>query len=362
VAGGVSAYAALSARVRVKYSELLSPFEFGALREAPDLPALVEHLKKTPYGTAISEIKERETTAGAVVAALKRRLGEVCSSVLQASPGGARAVLAQLCRRYEVGNLKAVLRGIVIAAGEEVGASRWDRIHPLLFPSQVPSGIPTRAMLEAGSIPAAVDLLRGLHYYEVLSHALKRYTAEQSLFPLEVALDLDYWRQLWHRAQGLAGEDQLQAVRIIGALVDTSNVMWVIRYRVYQGLSEEELINYSLPFGYRVRDEDIRALAAGGDIASLLSRLYPSIADPSSLIEDPLAGLPLLEVQLKRDVERRCTAAFLGSPFHVGLALALLVLQDLEIQDLILLTEAKSTQLAPDMFQQYLTRGLPVAA
>jgi len=45
-----------------------------------------------------------------------------------------------------------------------------------------------------------------------------------------------------------------------------NNLMWVIRYKIYHQLSEEEVINYTLPFGYRVRDEDVRAIAAGADL------------------------------------------------------------------------------------------------
>jgi hypothetical protein len=43
--------------------------------------------------------------------------------------------------------------------------------------------------------------------------------------------------------------------------MDMNNLMWVIRYVYYQ-LSEEELINYTLPFGFHVRDEDVRAITA----------------------------------------------------------------------------------------------------
>ena len=125
-----------------------------------------------------------------------------------------------------------------------------------------------RAMVEAGSVPAAIDLLNGTRYEETLSFAMKRYGAEQNLFPLEVALDLAYWRQLWQEAKRLSGVDKDYATRIVGSLLDMNNLMWAIRYRVYHKLSEEELINYTLPFGYHVHDDDIRAIAAGADISS----------------------------------------------------------------------------------------------
>jgi vacuolar-type H+-ATPase subunit C/Vma6 len=137
--------------------------------------------------------------------------------------------------------------------------------------------------------------------------------------------------------------------------------MWAIRYRVYQQLSEEELINYTLPFGYRLRDQDVRTIAAGGDIGAVVSKLYPGMEDATALLEEPRRGLPLLEIELQRHVIRQCEAAFVGDPFHVGIPLAYLVLLDLELQDLILLVEAKDSRLAAGQYLPFLL-GKPVVA
>jgi V/A-type H+-transporting ATPase subunit C len=185
---------------------------------------------------------------------------------------------------------------------------------------------------------------------------MKRYSAEQNLFPLEVALDLNYWRKLWQDARHLSGQDQKQALRVVGSLIDMNNLMWVIRYRVYHNLSEEELINYTLPFGYHVRDEDIRAIAAGADIASVVQRVYPEIRDLNLLLEEPRSGLPLLEIQLKQHVMNQCMSAFVGDPFHIGVPLAFLVLCQLEIQDLTVLLEAKSSQLPDEKYRPFLLK------
>ena len=56
---------------------------------------------------------------------------------------------------------------------------------------------PAQLMMESANIGTAVELLADTPYYGILSHAMQRYSNEQSLFPLEVALDLDYWRKLW---------------------------------------------------------------------------------------------------------------------------------------------------------------------
>ncbi len=352
--GGVSGYAAISARVRAMYSTLLTPQDFARLDDAAEFNALIGGLKNTIYGRYLGELKDRELTPRRVLIQIKNRLADAYDSVIHMSPEHTRPLLLQLYRFYELSNLKAILRSL--AGGSD--SSQWERVREVLFPFGAKSALPAQAaMIESGSVSAAVDLLRGTPYEEPLSFAMKRYSVEQNLFPLEVLLDLEYWRRLWAEAKKLKGLDREQALWVIGSLVDTNNLMWVIRYRVYHQLSEEELINYTLPFGYQVRDEDIRSIAAGGDIPPIIRRVFPGIADVNALLEDPKSGLPKLETQFKRHVMKRCMSEFAGNPFHIGIPLAFLVLCGLEIQDLTVLIEAKSSRLAGDAYRPFLLKA-----
>jgi len=349
--GGVSAYAAISARVRAMYSRLLSPQDLIRLSDLPDGSNLVNQLKHTAYGSYLDNLKEKDFVPDRIVLQIKGKLADAYHTVITVAPGNVRPLLTQLYRYFEVENLKAVLRGIA-------ANSSWDRVRAVLFPIGSISVLPLQAMVEAGNITAAVDLLNNTPYAQTLSFAMKRYVAEQNLFPLEVALDLNYWRQLWKEAKQLQGSDRDQALRIVGALLDMNNLMWAIRYRVYYQLSEEELINYTLPFGHRLHDEDVRAIAAGVDIPSVVERIYPGLSDVPALLSEPRSGLPKLESQIKRYLMRQCMAAFIGSPFHVGIPLAFLILSDLEIQDLTVLIEAKFSHTPDDEFRPFLLKAV----
>jgi V/A-type H+-transporting ATPase subunit C len=346
-ASGVSEYAAINARVRVMYATLYSPQNLTVLGEAVDFSSLLGQLKHSPYGPYLEQVSDKDLTPRRTVFQLKCRVADEFSSIIRMSPKQARPLLIQLFRYFEVDNLKAVLRGLV------TGAS-WDRVRYVLFPPSPITGIPGQAMMEAGSIAAAIELLRGTPYYETLSHAMKRYSAEQNIFPLEVALDLDYWRGLWKETNNLPAQDRTQALRVIGALVDITNLMWAIRYREYHHISEEELINYTLSFGYRVSDKDIRDIAAGADIAQMVKRIFPNLSDVDVLLQENQHNLPKLETELKRHLMNQCKAVFVGNPFHIGLPLAYLMLTELEIQDLTVLVEAKSTLTPAEEFRQYL--------
>jgi len=356
MASGSSGYAAISAKVRAMYADLLTPQDIARLSESPDLPSLVSGLKSTAYGKYLSNLRDNELTSRRVILQIRHRLADSYSSVVQQAPEQSRALIRQLFRYFEVGNLKAVLRSIQTVSSWGTDSAAWERVHEVLFPLGTFSVIPAQAMVESGSVAAAVDLLDGTTYESTMSFAMRRFSAEQNLFPLEVALDLDYWRRAWSEVKNLKARDREMAGKLIGSLLDLNNLMWVIRYKIYHDLSEEELINYTLPFGYRVRDEDVRSIAAGADIASVVSRIYPTIPDVNSLLERPQSGLPKLEYLLKQQVMNQCVSAFIGYPFHIGLPIAYLLLNEFEIQDLVILIEAKSSKLSDENYRPLLLK------
>ncbi len=347
LSSGVSDYAALNARVRVMYASLYSQEVINELGEAVDFASLISQLKHSPYGPYLDRASDKDLTPRRSVFQIKGRLADDFASIIGMSPRTTRALLVQLYRYFAVDNLKAVLRGIV------TGAS-WDRVRYVLFPPNSYIDFPAQSMMEAGNVGSAVELMRGTAFYETLSHAMKRYSAEQNLFPLEVALDLAYWRELWRQVNGLPTQDRAQGQRVVGTWIDITNLMWAIRYREYHHLSEEEVINYTLPFGYRVTDHDVRDIAAGADIAQVVKRIFPDLPDVDLLLQENKKNLPQFEMELKRHLMNQCKAAFLGNPFHIGLPLAYLLLCELEIQDLTVLIEAKSSQTPVEEFKQYL--------
>jgi V/A-type H+/Na+-transporting ATPase subunit C len=342
-----SDFAAINARVRVMYSTLLTRQDLTSLVEAADLDALLSQLKHTAYNPYLERTKDKELTARRAAFLMRQRLSEAFHSIINGSPEYTRALLTQLYRYYQVNNLKAVLRGIITN-------SNWDRVRYVLFPFDSDSSIPAQAMLESGNVTQAIEMIKGTPFYETLTFAMKRFSIEQSLFPIEVALDLAFWRDLWNEVKNLPKQDQEYAKHILGPLLDMNNLMWAIRYRTYHNLSEEEIINYTLPFGYRVHDEEIRSVAAGADIPTIVKRLYPTLKNVDELLLDLHSGLPKLELLLQKLIVDQCNAAFVGNPFQIGIPLGYLVLFDLEIQDLVVLLEAKSNHMPVEKYKDFL--------
>jgi len=336
----VSAYSLIHATVRARYSTMLTPETWNALMQAQDFDAVLNVLSKTVYGPCL-QIERQALNPRRAVYQIKRHLAGTYQKIIHLTPEPGCQLLIQFWRLYEVDNLKATLRGI------ETGAS-WDQVRHLLAPMAKYTILTTNdmeKMIRSGHMARAIELIGHTPYYNTLVHALERYQTEKSLFPLEVALDLDYRRGLWQSIHQLTGLDHEQALRTVGTVLDVDNLLWAIRYRVYHHLSEQEIINYTLPFGYQVRDEDIRAIAGGADIAQVVKRIYPGADGLEQLSEQPSAGLAALELYLQRHVVKTCRAAFMGYPFHIGIPVAYLLLCEHEIKDLTVLVEAKDSHL-----------------
>ncbi len=354
----VQAYSLVHATVRALYSTMLTPETWEALIQAQDFDALLNVLSKTVYGPYL-QIERQELTPRRAAYQIKRHLAEVYEKLIRLTPEPGQQLLLQLWRLYEVDNLKATLRGV------ETGAS-WDQVRHLLYPMTryiALTAADMEKMIHNSDVARAIECTRHTPYYDTLVHALERYQEEKSLFPLEVALDLDYHRWLWQSINQLAGADHKHALRIVGTMLDVNNLLWAIRYRVYHHLSEQEIINYTLPFGYQVRDEDVRAIAAGADIALVVRHIYPDAqaAPPPDFGGGKKGGgwLAALELSLQRHIVKMCRAAFIGYPFHVGIPAAYLLLNEHEIRDLTVLIEAKASHLPTEMFASMLEIQIP---
>ncbi len=344
--GGVMAYSLTQATVRALYANLLSPATWDSLIRAQDYDATLGVLSDTIYGPHL-EIDRPLLTPRRTIYQIRRHLAEVYEKLVRIAPDEARPVISELWHHYEVDNIKVALRGV------EAGAS-WDQVLHLLYPMDkyVSVGVDVlERMVYTGSIHRAVDVLKGTPYFTILDHAMTRYEEENSLFPLEVALDLGYRRDLWASILHLNRRDREMALKTVGTVLDNDNLLWAIRYRVYHHLSEAEIINYTLAIGYQVKEEDIHAIAHGADIAQIVLGIYPNLRDDLRGVSfESGEGLARLEQSLLRLLIARCRRMFLGSPFHIGLPLAYVLLNEYEIRDVTVIVEAKASDVSSDVF------------
>jgi V/A-type H+-transporting ATPase subunit C len=343
----VSAYGLLNVHIRTAIGELLGPETWTKLSRSNDFQAFLQNLSETIYSPIVNDIPVENQNPRFFAYTIRKRIPDKFRVIEKAAPNTVKELINKIFQFYDLSNLKMVLRGI--KAGDP-----WDKLKYLLTPTGYYPALPYQTMVNQGSIEAAITLTKGSDYYQSLSYAEDRFSKENSLFPIEVLLDLDYWKRVWDEVQSLTGEDKKDACTIIGQNLDKNNLIWAGRYHVFHHLQEAEIINYTMGFAPTLKDKEIRQIANGVSISDVVERLYPELkgkVDPALNEADRLSRW---EVELDRYFARRCQHFFMGNPFYLGPTLAYLFLLEYEIRDLILLSEAKTLNVPKERYMPFL--------
>jgi vacuolar-type H+-ATPase subunit C/Vma6 len=323
---GALTHAATHAFTRALRARLLPAATWRALLNEPDVDGVARRLTDSPYGPE----PPREP------AQLERLLlAHVAAETLSAAAfewGGCGRLLAVYARRYELANLKTALR----ARHHGVAGERVDAVMVPL-PRSV---LPWRALMQAPSMEAFADLLGDTPYGRPILSVLEQ-DREAEPFAFEVALDLAYFQALVRRIRRLGGRDAARARAFLGGWIAVENLSRAFRYRRLSGLTPEETVNYTLHSAFGAGLDAVRRVALGATVADEAARLG-FVVDPAAPEEEALAGLE------RASTEARAAAAaqaFAGAPFDIGAPLALITLQEVEVQDLITLIEGRAAGL-----------------
>jgi len=333
-------YAAANASARGRIAQFLPADLWSAILAANDLDELVTLLGRSPYQTTLGVITAPGIAPEQVEQALWAYLVRSFRAPLKLVQGKPRNLLEWLWRRFEMDNLKTLLRTVA-------GGVPPNQIRDSLIPLGAVSELPWTALSEATSILEVVERLRssyyGAFYARVLDSALDRYRREGQLFVLEVALDLAYFRRLLRLLDSLGGRDRREARHLIGTMVNSQNLLWAFRYRIYFNLSPEEILNYTLQRHLRADATVVRQIALGAPLWEVVKSIWGNrLPNLDRLVDlSPAEALPELELIFRRYLHTLALDKLRGYPFHLGTILAYEILLESEVRYLITVIEGK---------------------
>lgn len=186
----------------------------------------------------------------------------------RAAQGPAREMLHHWMRRFGLINIKLILRGKMAGLTPEA-------ISEGLVTLGTPTALPEEAMIQAHD---AADLLRQLEnssYAEMAHWALRRYQERRDLFTVEAALDRQFFAGLARRSNALPRAERAAMRPLLSALIDQTNLVWLLRYRFHQGLSAAHSYYLLIPGGGALPNELIMELAQQGGLREVVRRLPP---------------------------------------------------------------------------------------
>ncbi|MCB1773401.1 MAG: V-type ATPase subunit [Gammaproteobacteria bacterium] len=260
------------------------------------------------------------------------------SALLRPLEGSGRRLLTQWASRYELLNIKALVRG-------KIGQLPNDEIERSLYLLPGFLNLNIEELLNTDNVRDLLRQLQNTRYRRIATQALRRYEENPDPFLLDATLDQQFYGELIDRAGQLDSGDRNEILDLIGRIVDRHNLVWSLRYRFNYFLQPSEVLYLAIDGGrvlnrtrlQRVVNEESLAEAC----AQLPAHLLPDDADTSSITQ--------LDVALKHDIERYAMRVLRVSPSVLTSALAYLVLRHGDIMSLYAIVHARVHGLADEV-------------
>ena len=328
-----------NARLRGMRSHLLPPSFYERLIEAPDVASAVKELMQTPYSADLEKELVRGRTAAVIDDALKNNMVFAYRKVLGFVDPQARKLLSTLLGRWDVFNIKTILRG----AHNHVAAVQ---VKESFFPAGYLGSGELEELAKMDDVRAIIDTMAmwKLVYATPLRRAYPDYSNTNDLAPLELALDTQYAQWASSRLVGEKADVEI-ARRILGMQIDTSNLMIVFRL-LKADVNSREAERFFLEGGRAIRKDIYLELARMSDVDEVLDRLkrtsYSEALDAAALFYLESGSISVFERALEEQLMRRALISGVKDPHGVGVAIAYLYGKQNEITNLRIVVKGKA--------------------
>ncbi|MFH1151024.1 MAG: V-type ATPase subunit [Actinomycetota bacterium] len=344
-------YVYVNARVRGMRSHLLTRDFFMRLVEADNFEALHALLEQTIYRREVNEAFLLNPVRPDYDQALTLNLIAAFRKILDAVGGDPRRLVNILLSRYDVQNIKSVLRG-------KHGDATTSEITNIL----VPVGSLRLEQLEvlAGQreIRDVINTMQSqqMKYARPLIDAYPDFTKkDHDLAVLELALDKYFYRDAIEQLKGKGTNTEMVRQMLVGE-VDMRNISTLVRIRGVR-LDDEEVENLRIPGGALSADEFLH-LDRLGDIVRIVSD-YP---DPryrkvlqKALAEYQEIDLVAFDRELEHEMTRRGAAMSNLDVLSIGVIIGFMWQKNNEVINLRILLRGKAmdrpqAQIRSDLF------------
>lgn len=339
-------YGYSNARIRAMKSYLFDKTFYEQLLSTESLIDVIATLEKGPYGKDIEGGTLKHPGPPGVEEGLRRNISRTFQKVLEIVDGEAQELVRILLGRWDVQNLKTILRG------KHVGASIEE-----ILDSLVPAGSLEEALLmdlaKGEDLKACLDLLAlwEIPYAKPLTESFPAYAKDKKIASLELALDKFYYAHALNKVRGKWWHPSLNRTLVEEVLkreIDFINIM------VLLGLSREEIeaekkMAFFIPGGKELSFPLLRELAHFEEIEEIIQRLegisYGKVLQGGLSHFFESGSLSVLERRMERMIIQKSVSLFKGDPLSIALIIGYLWAKFNEVVNLRIIVEGKAAGL-----------------
>jgi V/A-type H+-transporting ATPase subunit C len=309
-------YGYINARMRGMKSRLLSHRALDDLILKPDLESLIQDLENTPYREDIIDAKGRSSGVLLIEIALRENFIRTFRKIqdIARNEGEAKRYIAIFLHRWDVQNIKTILRGKNIHATAE-------EILDCLVPAGELDEATLKELLKQPDVKAVIDLLATwqIRYAKPLTEHFPEFMKTKDLAVLECELDRYYYADALAMVKDPTYNNNL--IRNLVALeVDVVNARTVLRM-VRDHVDPADAQRYLIGGGTQFDEKDLHAFLSLPTIADVVKALagtkYRFLESvPESAIRTQ--KISVIEKELERYLTKKGVEAFLLDPLSVA--------------------------------------------
>ena len=334
-------YAYASARVKTRKSFLYKKDTYLKLLQM-DLPEISRFIEESRYKKEIDELATKYSGIDLLEYALNLNMAREMTEVLGFCQGDMKELIGAYLRRWDVWNIKSILRG------KNYGASEEEIKETLVPAGELPMTTLTD-LIHKTSVPDVIEGLNGTKFYKPLYGLLDDYNKTQTLSKLENSLDKAYYANLLSINTG-SNADKL-FMNFVKREIDITNLRTLLRLK-RQGLEHEKILDFLVPGGSNLKTEDLRKFAQAPGFEDFLNMLKdtPYWADISEAVEKyrESKSLNTIEVSLSKSLIGYAEKISHAYPLSICPILGYTVRKNVEVNNLRTIARGKEIHLSDD--------------
>ncbi len=342
-------YPAINAKLKALSSKMLREKDFQNLIELNTVQEAFDYLyNNTYYQECLEDFSGQEIHRRQLELKLKKNLVLSEDFLKKYLSSALKNFIEHYFKKFEIEDLKIILRTILMGNDENYLSNNLiyiDRNKNINFDN----------LIQASSYNDLQNVLKDVYYSDVLNEFADQYQENKNLFSIEMTLDFYYFSQLINLSAKLSNVDQKYVNEVIGTQIDLLNIQWIYRIKRYYNLSSGEILNYIIPFYFKVKKSELQNMSHVKNTEDLIK--YLSYSPYQIILEKAIKDDNVIfERFFLNYIFKKLQKIKRNSFFSISNILAYLYIKEYELRDIITVIEGIRYSLPKDKIENFLIR------
>lgn len=322
-------YSRVLVKIGAERGKLLSEAKLKTLAESKNLVELITQLRDSSYQEQMAKVSS-PLTSRKLERALNENLIETYLKIVKNSPKRARKYLDSYLLRFEIENIKALIK----ATGAKLSSE--EKMAKIYLSAE--SYLENRKIIEeaqkATSIRQVVDILKSTKYAPALGMGLQTYEETGSTICFDVFIDKMFFEQLYKGYESLPKKEKPHAHFYASMESDSFILLTLLRGKALN--YDANWLRMAVPHAsFNLSTETIETIVAAADFESALKIVleshYAEFFEKATNAEETIASA---EKAFFKAMYQQARASVTREIFNIGSAIAFMTQKKVEVLNL----------------------------